>query len=425
MVNVFDTIEIPLDKSVRFSKAVDGVIDELRAPTPAIPFSRNRYFHAVVDLRETSGIDAIMHLQSRGKGGHKIQIVEAGRKCRGELAETIAACVQQHPELCAVSRADACADFCDGPDVAFFARAIRAKSAQWQAQFGIIELRDETGRSMQWSEMGKRVTGTIYAGKRPNCIRVYDKRAERMEIWKRERRRHYHAAFNVIADKVVTFPMNYAQMPKWMKKNFIQRHRGTPGEGPGGTVPFPDFESWFAEQCTGPMRELVRKVEGQSTFPGMGVPEQLEMVTSIPRVLTRIERQMGAGRVPAQLDTFEKLFVNGMDYNPFERVEFVPSPDPDAKYEDFSPRDLLAGLMMRQLLTGQVCDCPECGKRSIVPPEMTYQQLTSFLNSNRNWNQKLAQRFAPFLKSFADVHAVTSAELFENYRESVRQQMAA
>lgn len=423
-MTVFDTLEIPLSPSVSFSKAVTEVIDELRAPQPSIPFQRNRHFNAVVDLREIKGIDAIVSFVSRTKGGHKIQLIEAGRKCQGEIADTVAACINDHPELQSVSRVDACANFADGPTIADVARATRVKSAQWQAEFGTVEMRDTGNKKMMWSEMGKRRLGTIYWGKQPNCVRAYDKLGERRVAYAKERRQHYREAFDVIANRVVTFPMNFGEMPRQMKRGFEKLWRERPGEGPGGGVPFPEFDEWFAMQCTGPMEGLVKRMRGQGELPGFGTVEQMEMAITVPQVLTRIERQMGAGRVPPQLDTFEKLFANAKDFNPFERIEFVFTDDSEIRDGEFSPRDVLAGLMMRQLLSGQVFECPCCNERSVVPPEMSYQQLIAFLNSKQNFKSKQVEKFAPFLQGYKS-RAITAAELFENYRETITRQLAA
>jgi hypothetical protein len=42
-------------------------------------------------------------------------------------------------------------------------------------------------------------------------------------------------------------------------------------------------------------------------------------------VLTRVERQYGAGRVPKQIATLRRLQENALRFNPFESLQFLPS----------------------------------------------------------------------------------------------------
>ncbi len=399
---MYDTIELPLAPEAGFSKPVLSVIGALRAPTPEIPFKRNRYYRAVVDLRDTSDIDAILHLQSCNTGSHKIQIVEAGRKCRGEITDTVAKIVNGHPELLGVSRVDACANFVDGPSVRWFAQCVRARCAQWQAQLGTIELQDAAGRPLRWSEMGKRQLGTMYIARRTNCYRVYDKKAERYECWKREKRRHERQASCLVAEKVI-HPISWANAPKDFRAGIAKRLMPSSRR----MIPFPDFETWFTNQCVGPMTGVV-----QMRLPGQEEPTQLAMLPQIPRVLTRVERQMGAGRVPGDLDTLEKLFKNALVFNPFERLEFSAlGVEPLIDMDDFSPVQFAAGLKFKEWL--------ESG-------EMTYQQLYAYWNKRRN-ARAIEKKFAPFVAAAnREKHtSISAVDLYDRYRDTISRQLAA
>jgi len=371
-----------------------------------IPFTQNFYYGQVVDLRRVADVDAFLHLNAKKTGTHKIQIVEAGRKCAGQIAETISRIVNDHPDLLAVSRVDSCADLVDGPEVKWMAQTVRAKSAQWQAEFGTAELRDGKGQKVPWSEMGKREVQTMYIGKRPNCLRVYDKLAERRAEWKKEMRRHERDASKIVMDKALegerdqrTYPLQSKEELRALAKKFVAGGRYY--------IPFPSFEIWFAAQCVGPLTNLV-----QMQLPGQEEPEQLDLIPKVPKVITRVERQMGAGRVPGSLATFEKLFSPpALEFNPFERLEFSSfNVDTQIDMDAFSAVEFAAGLQFKHWL--------ETG--------MSYQQLYAFWNRRRN-GKAIAAKFAPFVAAAnpPKVVSITSSDLYERYRSSVSRQMAA
>jgi len=362
----------------------------------AIPFRSNLYYQQVVDLRP-QGIDAVLHLNARKTGTHKIQIIEAGHKCAGEIADTVAEITTEHPSFQLISRVDSCADVCDGPSVRWLAQSVRARSAQWQAQLGTVELRDGMNKPMQWSEMGKREVQTMYLGKKPNCFRVYDKTAERFRVWKLEKRRHEQMAARLVADKVIecsqseenaAWQLRFPNLKAW-RRDLDKRLKPSAAR----MFEFPDFETWLKANCVGPMAKVLE-------FP------------KLPSVITRVERQMGAGRVPEQLNTFEKVFsINAVEFNPFTRLDFSQF---DAKteisMEDFSPVEFAAGLQFKYWL--------ETG--------MSYQQLYSFLSPKRNV-KRIVKKFAPFIAAAnpPKEKSISSAELYEHYRESLQRQMAA
>jgi hypothetical protein len=409
---MYDTVEIPLKPGTPFTDRVASIksaVEHNRNPLESvIPFRSNLYYSQVVDLRKVEDIDAVLHLNARKTGTHKIQIIEAGKKHSGEIADTIAQIVTEHPELQAVSRVDSCADVIDGPHVRWIAQSVRSRSAQWQAQFGTVEIRDDQGKKMPWSEMGKREVGTMYLGMRPNCFRVYDKLAERRQAWHREKVRHERLAAQVVTDKVIDgvdcsyWAMRFPTLKKWrreLEKQLIPSGREY--------FPFPSFEEWFAEQCRGPMTNLV-----QMRLPGQEEPEQMKLIPELPKVLTRIERQMGAGRIPERLNSFEKLFSRqALDFNPFDRLDFSAfNAITQIDASDYSVVEFAAGLQFKQWL--------EQG--------MSYQQLYAYWNSKRN-AKAIAKKFAPFVAAANPRKEVTitAADLYERYRDSLTRQMAA
>jgi hypothetical protein len=429
---MYDTVEIPLMPSTSFLDRVVSLKTEVEMSSAChrinseIPFTENFYYGQVVDLRKVLDVDAVLHLNAKKTGTHKIQIVEAGHKCQGQIAETISQIVTDHPEKLAVSRVDSCADVVDGPEVCWIAQTVRARSAQWQAEFGGAELRDERNYRVPWSEMGKREVQTMYIGKRPNCFRVYDKMAERRAAYRRELRRHERAASEICRDKglegghdMQKYPLQSKEELRSLSKHFLPMARSF--------IPFPSFEMWFAEQCVGPLSHLVQMSSNviQMPLPGQEEPEQLPLIPKLPNVLTRVERQMAAGRVPESLDTFAKLFSeSALDFNPFERLNFSSFDgttqivmkhrgkcDSDCVgLQHFSVVEFAAGQQFRQWL--------ETG--------MTYQQLYAYWDISRN-GKRTAKKFAPFVAAAnpPNVVSITSSDLYELYRSSVKRQMAA
>jgi hypothetical protein len=432
---MYDTLEIPLMSEASFSDRISRLKSdvefasacsrrsvyspELVGPSGSeIPFTQNVYYTQVVDLRRTADIEAVLHLNAKKTGvrhPHKIQILEAGHKCAGQIAETISRIVNDHPDLLGVSRVDSCADLVDGPEVKWMAQTVRARSAQWQAEFGTVELRDDKNHKVPWSEMGKRELQTMYIGKRPNCFRVYNKLAEQCAKWTRERRRHERLASEIVRDKALeggrdrqTYRLQSKEELRALAKKFASGGRYY--------IPFPDFETWFAAQCVGPLTHLVRTAPNviQMPLPGQEPPEQLPLLVELPKVLTRVERQMGAGRVPEALDSFEKIFSpNALEFNSFERLEFSSfNVDTQIDMDDFSPVEFAAGLQF---------------KRWLETGEMSFQQLYAFWNTGSRKARAIEKKFAPFVAAAnpSNVVSITSSDLYERYRSSVSRQMAA
>ena len=149
---------------------------------------------------------------------------------------------------------------------------------------------------------------TLYVGKRPNCLRGYNKMKERFHAWEVEKRRHERLAREIVVAKATEGAPEVRYTPDAFASGALQDYRAFKRRKEllcSGRyyMPFPDFETWFAAQCVGPMTNLV-----QMRLPGQEDPEQMDLLPQLPKILTRLERQMGAGRVPPELDSFEKLF---------------------------------------------------------------------------------------------------------------------
>jgi hypothetical protein len=106
---------------------------------------------------------------------------------------------------------------CDVPehDVIWFKDRMRVQFKQFGAKIGKMGIgeADEHGRFVvEYAEMGMKGIQTLYFGKRPNCLRVYDKTAERMNDYKRVCRNasedaelpSFEACYGFPSDKVLT-----------------------------------------------------------------------------------------------------------------------------------------------------------------------------------------------------------------------------
>lgn len=395
---MYDTVEIPLLPGAPFTSRIRSIkiaVENVRDPlTSEIPFKPNMYYDQVVDLRVVADIDAMLHLNARKTGTHKIQLIEAGKKCYGEIAETLSQVVDEHPELQAVGRIDACVDIADGPEVKWVVQSIRAKWSQWQAQHGTVRLEDAVGKQVNWSDMGKREVKTMYLGKRPNCFRVYDKLNERFRAWLLEKLRHERAVSRIVLQKALeAAPADNGvkaavQADGKQTRDFYAKQLVCSGRY---YAPFPEFEPWFRQQCSGPMQPFAEKM---------------------PKVLTRVERQMAAGRIPQTLNTLEKLFSKeALDFNPFDRFDFSRfESSTEIDLDNYSPMEFAAGMMFKQWLQDG----------------MSYQHLYSFWDRKRN-AKRMAVKFAPFIAAADSLQSskLTPRELFEQYQNSLSRQMAA
>jgi hypothetical protein len=121
--------------------------------------------------------------------------------------------------------------------------------------------------------------------------------------------------------------------------------------------------------------------------------------------LTRVERQMGAGRLPTQIDTFGKLKASA-EFNPFERLTFLACGAREPQIEDYGITTYGVGMWLR----GQAED-------------IGMHRLRALVNKHSGGHaSRIFQQYADFLPADA---GITAEGLFETYRESVQRQLAA
>lgn len=149
---------------------------------------------------------------------------------------------------------------------------------------------------------------------------------------------------------------------------------------------------------------LVRKIPNGEPVPTF---EDLYAYPAEGFLLTRVERQIGGSRVPAEISTVGLLRDNALNFDPFERLEFIagghPEPDPD----DYDLTTYLAGTGLRTKIE-----------------QLGMQRVRRLINkrSPRNAARTL-KRFRDFLP--VDPTEFVIPPLRDLYQESVRRQLAA
>lgn len=125
-------------------------------------------------------------------------------------------------------------------------------------------------------------------------------------------------------------------------------------------------------------------------------------------VITRVERQFGGGRIPLQIDSFGRL-PSLPYFNPFTNIEIISGSG--------ATMPTISQCGLDTWLTGtRLRDCQN---------EMGEQQFRRWLNKNSSGNAaRYRKKYAEFLEPDGD-NLVTAQTVFETYRESVIQQLAA
>ena len=262
---MIDKLDVRVPGQTPFARELQKIIECLRHGAVG-PVRPTRFYRYSGDLRESHDIDAILHLENKfGNGSHKIEVIDAGKKSLAEMQEIFSRIFKIDPGSLEVMRVDLAADI-PGIPVAWFRENACFRYKRFASR---IEKADET--EFEFISMGSAVSESLYAGRRPNCMRIYNKIEEWRNQWKKHKR-------------------NCERFNEGMKKFEMTEEQ----KYYGMRVP-PSFER-FCE------------LEGCEYIDGM--------------VLTRVERQIGGDRIPPELTTVSAL-SRSSEYNPFESFEIV------------------------------------------------------------------------------------------------------
>ena len=262
---MIDKLDLRIPEYAPPGPVLAGPLEELkRHPVPL--FRPSKYYQYVCDLREPFDIDAVVHLYLRhGRPNHKVEIIDAGDKTLLEIAGIISQLFDVDPWTLQVMRIDLAVDV-EGVSVPWFKDHAYFNRKQFSSS---IDKSFE--RELQFVSMGSALAQTLYAGKRPCLLRIYNKLAE----WRMQLRR-VEIQYKRFNDRMVGLEMSEEQ-------EYFGRL----------------IAPTFAEYCA------VRgyKFHNQS-------------------VLTRIERQDGGNRIPPELATLGDLRY-AHEFRPFSGVQIV------------------------------------------------------------------------------------------------------
>jgi hypothetical protein len=311
---MIDKLEVRVPEQVRFTREFEFLFGCV-AVRPA------RHYKTVADLRPFS-TDAILHYSCRHgtEHNHKLELVDTGKMTLLEMKQDIRKIFQVNPDELFIMRLDLAVDV-EGVGVPWFAEHTRVRYKRWLAKLGVIDT----------TEMGNRAIQTLYYGKRPNVIRIYNKVEE------------YRTQYQRILRRV-----------------------------PPGITP-----ATFEEQ--------------------FGVPE-------FGHILTRVERQMGGGRIPNALATVGYLQYCA-DFNPFDGIEFISGGRAEPDPRDYTFMEYSTGMHLRHLAESEG-----------MQAAMSY--ITRHSKRNKKWALKKFGDFLP-VPSKEDL---TAARLFELFQRSVTAQ---
>ncbi len=390
---MYDKLESPIDSPGRLSAALYEIRREVLSDSKhkAIPFSPDKHYRGRVDMRKVDGTDRMFHVEARA-GNHwdKIELLHTGDKSWDDMATLLSMSVNGDFEKLPVRRADCAVD--SKLSVEWYAKSIRCQWKRWRSEVGEIELLDDKSKPMQFMDIGRRRLETMYLGRKPNPLRVYDKTAETMHRFKQAERAHYRAAMEL--DEACRVRCEYYSELGYHGK-------------------ITDLDKYLPWPIRKHARELVKRLFPFREFHEWdGNSQHLWDFT----ICTRIERQM-SGDVPVLISTVKGLRDNAMTFNPFERVLFA-APDTRIDWDvmpDLTPLQQLAGEMIEYKFRHE---------------GMTYDQLYRRLNVSRTGKrtgrgEKLAQKFWEYIEraqSAGGETGITAEELYEQYRSSIRNQ---
>jgi len=353
-----DKTDLRVPAQTPFSEELRPIVAKLQYG-PALGFSPSRFYRLTGDLRKKElykehikPIEAVLHLDFRyGKGGHKLEIVDAGKKTLAQQKEIVRRVFDVDPDSLELMRVDLAADVC-GVSVPWFREHSRFQFKHFASDI------DKAGENeMEFIGMGNADAQSIYAGRRPNCVRIYNKVAELYRQWLK------------------------------LKRACDRYNRGL-------------LKMDMSEQ------ERADAIRVAPTFDEFCLYEGFAALTGT--TVTRVERQIGGDRFPAELRTFADL-QHAHEFNPFAALQIIPNSevmDYMSPPKGMPVRDWLAliGLQtMKQQLGG-------------------IQQAHAFVLKNGNGNGR--RILESLLSQMPQTRsAVTTEEIIANYRKSTEQQI--
>ena len=169
---MIDKLELRLPRMTQFRAEPREFMLESRHFENSSRTSKSGRYEWVTDLRAI-GIDAMLHYSLKREendpheGEHKLELFDTGLKPYSGLVAQIERTIEGPIDDLDLMRIDLCTDLYEVP-VEWFSTNVRVKYKRRAHEMGLVK----------YERIGQRGIQTITAGRRPNVVRFYDKKAE-------------------------------------------------------------------------------------------------------------------------------------------------------------------------------------------------------------------------------------------------------
>lgn len=192
---MIDSVATRIPHDAPFGPELDQIAHDLRRGFPTAGFRPSQHYALSGDLRQF-GIPAILHLECRHTDGreHKLEIVETGSRSFTDVLSIIGRTFRIDPLTAEVMRIDLAADVRDVP-VSYFEATMRTRFKRSATDIG----------DTQRMRIGAAELETIYVGRKPNCVRIYNKPIECAKKYRDWKRRFRNNACLLPFDRIFGF----------------------------------------------------------------------------------------------------------------------------------------------------------------------------------------------------------------------------
>jgi hypothetical protein len=170
-----DKLDLRIPRHTPFSPSFKRLYPELQALERG-PFRTSKYYEYVGDLRQYGhNVRLNLYCQKEKTGNHKLELIDVGEMGRDGILREIVQIFDVNPNELEVMRVDFAVDVPVLP-VDWYRKIVQVQHKRFRSAV--------TGERF-YCEMGKGEIQTLYFGKRPNLIRIYDKKAEYGQQYKK------------------------------------------------------------------------------------------------------------------------------------------------------------------------------------------------------------------------------------------------
>lgn len=171
---MIDKLDLRVPRKAPFTPAFGRLYRELQA-SERRPFHPSKLYEYCGDLREYGiGLRLNLYCKMDKAGNHKVELIDSGSLTRSQMLAEVGQVFEVPASALGVMRVDFAVDVPKLP-VQWFRETVSVAHKRFRAAV--------TGQPF-YSEMGNGDIETLYFGKRPNVIRIYDKQSERRhEYW--------------------------------------------------------------------------------------------------------------------------------------------------------------------------------------------------------------------------------------------------